>query len=59
MIPYLYKNLAHYTLYDIMRPYKYYPYQPRTVAHNRFNKMMAKLRIEVEYGFALHQNLWT
>ena len=42
-----------------MGPYKNFPNRSRTPAHNRFNKAMAKLRIEVEHGFALHQNLWT
>lgn len=42
-----------------MEPYKNYLGRPRTVAHNKFNKMMSKLRIEVEYGFAIYQNLWT
>ena len=42
-----------------MGPYKTYPNRPRTAAHNRFNKTMSRLPIEVEHGFALHQNLWT
>lgn len=41
----------------IMGLYKNYLNRPRTAAHNRFNKAMSRLRIEVEHGFALHQNL--
>lgn len=46
-------------VYGIMGPYKNYPSRPRTPAQNKFNKAMSRLRIEVEHGFALHQNLWT
>lgn len=56
---YLYGDPAYSTVYGIMGPYKNYPNRPRTAAHNRFNKTMSRLRIEVEHGFALHQNLWT
>ena len=56
---YLYGDPAYSTVYGIMGPYKNYPGRPRTAAHNRFNKMMSKLRIEVEHGCAIHQNLWT
>ena len=56
---YLYEDPAYSTVYGIMGPYKNYPGRPRTPAHNRFNKIMSKLRIEVEHGFAIHQNLWT
>lgn len=59
MTLYLYGDPAYCTVYSIMGPYKNYPNWPGTAAHNRFNKTMAKLRIEVEHGFALHQNLWT
>lgn len=59
MALYLYGDPAYSTVYGIMEPYKNFPNRPRTPAHNHFNKAMAKLRIEVEHGFALHQNLWT
>ena len=59
MALYLYGDPAYYTVYGIMGPYKNYPNRSRTAAHNQFNKAMAKLCIEVEYRFALHQNLWT
>lgn len=59
MALYLYGNPAYFTIYNIMGSYKNYPNQPRIPAYNYFNKVMAKLCIEMEYGFALHQNLWT
>lgn len=55
---YLYGDPTYSTIYGIMGPYKNYPNQPRTAAHERFNKAMSRLRIEVEHGFAIHQNLW-
>lgn len=55
---YLYGDPAYSTVYGIMGPYKNYPQKPRTAAQEKFNKTMAKLRIEVEHGFAIHQNLW-
>ena len=54
---YLYGDPAYCTIYGIMGPYKNYPTRPRTPAEDQFNKIMAKLRIEVEHGFAIHQNL--
>lgn len=54
---YLYKDSTYYTVYDIMKSYKNYPNCPRTAMQNWFNKLMAKLRIKVEYNFVLHQNL--
>ena len=42
-----------------MEPYKNYPNHARTAAHNRFNKTISRLCIEVEHEFALYQNLWT
>lgn len=54
---YLYSSLVYATVYTIMRPYKNYPGRPRTVTHNRFNKMISELRIEIKYDFAIHQNL--
>ncbi len=56
---YLYGDPAYYTVYGIMGPYKNYPGRPRTPTQEKFNKAMAKLRIEVEHGFVIHQNLWT
>lgn len=55
---YLYGDPAYAIVYGIMKPYKNYPGRPRTAAHNRFNKIMSKLRIEIKYDFAIHQNLW-
>ena len=56
---YLYEYPAYCTVYGIMGLYKNYPNKPKTPAQNRFNKAMVKLHFEVEYRFALHQNLWT
>lgn len=56
---YLYGDPAYSTGYGIMGPYKNYPRRPRTAAEDQFNKIMSELRIEVEHGFAIHQNLWT
>ena len=56
---YLYGDPAYSTVYGIMGPYKRKPGVARTPQQSRFNKRMAKLRIEVEHGFAIHQNLWT
>lgn len=55
---YLYGDLAYWTVYEIMGPYKNYPGKPRTATQNQFNKIMSWLQIEVEHGFAIHQNLW-
>ena len=55
---YLYGNPAYSTVYGIMGPYKNYPGRPRTAAEDQFNKIMSELRIEVEHGFAIHQNVW-
>lgn len=57
MALYLYGDPAYSTVYSIMGPYKNYPNRPRTAAHDRFNKAMSRLQIEVEHGFAIHQNL--
>lgn len=54
---YLYEDPTYYTVYDIMKPYKNYPNCLRIATHNWFNKLMAKLRIEIEYNFVRHQNL--
>lgn len=56
---YLYSNPAYCTIYGIMGPYKNYPNCPKTSAQDKFNKVMSRLCIEVEHGFAIHQNLWT
>ena len=56
---YLYGDPAYSTVYGIMGPFKNHPGRLRTKEQNIYNKRMSKLRIEVEHGFALHQNLWT
>ena len=56
---YLYGDPAYCTVYGIMGPYKNYLGRPQTSAQEKFNKAMSRLRIEVEHGFAIHQNLWT
>ncbi len=56
---YLYGNPAYTTIYGIMGPYKNYLSHSCTLAQEQFNKIMSRLQIEVEYGFAIHQNLWT
>lgn len=55
---YLDRDPAYCTVYGIMGSHKNYPNRPKTATHNQFNKTMAKLYIEVEYGFAHHQNFW-
>lgn len=59
MALYLYGDPAYSTIYGIMGLYQNYPNRLRTPAHDQFNKAMSRLRIEVEHGFAIHQNLWT
>lgn len=54
MALYLHGNPAYYAIYNIMGPYKNYPNRLWTTTYNRFNKTMAKLCIEVKYGFALY-----
>ena len=56
---YLYGNPVYSTVYGIMGPYKNYPSRLQIVAQNKFNKaiMMSRLQIELEHGFAIHQNL--
>lgn len=56
---YLYGDPAYCTVYGIMGPYKNFPSRLCTPAQDKFNKIMSRLRIEVEHGFAIHQNLWT
>lgn len=56
---YLYDDPAYSTVYDIMGPYKNYPNWLKTTAHKRFNKVIFWLRIGIEYGVVIHQNLWT
>ena len=56
---YLYGDPAYCTVYGIMGPYRNYPNCLRNPAQDKFNKVMARLRIEVEHGFPIHQNLWT
>ncbi len=59
MALYLYEDLIYSTIYGIIEPYKNYFNRPRIPAYNCFNKAIAKLCIEVEHSFTLHQNLWT
>lgn len=56
---YLYGNLTYITIYEIMGPYKNYPSRSHTPTQEQFNKVMLRLRIEMEYDFAIYQNLWT
>ena len=56
---YLYGDPAYTTVYGIMGPFKNHQDRPRTSAQYAYNLRMSRLRIEVEHGFALHQNLWT
>ena len=56
---YLYDDLEYCTIYGIMKPYRYYSNCLHTPAQDKFNKVMAILRIKVEHSFAIHQNLWT
>lgn len=56
---YLYGDPAYSTIYGVMGPYKNHPSRPRTPAQDQSSKIMSRLRIEVEHGFAIHQNLWT
>ncbi len=59
MILYFYDDPAYFTIYGIMGPYQNYLNWPRTPTHDQFNKAMSHLHIEVEHGFAIHQNFWT
>lgn len=54
---YLYEDPAYSIVYSIMGPYKNYPQKSRIATEEKFNKTMAKLQIELEYGFAIYQNL--
>lgn len=56
---YLYSNPAYITVYRIISLYKNYLKWPKTVVHNRFNKIISKLRIKIKYGLAIDQNLST
>lgn len=56
---YLYGNLAYYTIHAIMRLSKNYSNCLCTLTQDKFNKVMMRLRIEIEHGFAIHQNFWT
>lgn len=53
----LYGDPVYSTVYGIIGPYKNYLNRPKTVAHDRFNKAMSRLRIEVKHGFTIYQNL--
>lgn len=54
---YLYEDLAYLIIYEIIGPYQNYLDWLRTPAYNWFIKIILKLRIEMEYKFAIHQNL--
>ena len=56
---YLYGDLAYCTIYGIIEPYRNYLNRLRTLAQDKFNKVMARLRIEVEHNFSIHHNFWT
>lgn len=56
---YLYGHLAYYTIYGIMRLSKNYLNCLRTLTQDKFNKVMMRLRIEIEHSFAINQNFWT
>lgn len=56
---YLYGDSTDSTIYDIIELYKNYPNHLRTAAYNQFNKAMSRLKIKIEYGFAIYQNFWT
>lgn len=56
---YFYGDPVYCIVYGIMRPYKNFPSRPYTSAQNKFNKIISRLRIEMEHGFAIYQNLWT
>lgn len=57
IILYLYDNPAYLTIYEIMRLYKNYLGRSKTIAYNRFSKIMAKLKIKIKHSFASHENL--
>lgn len=56
---YLYGNLVYSIVYGIIGLYKNYLGWPKTLAHNQFNKIMSKFKIEMKHEFAIYQNLWT
>ena len=56
MILCLYGNPTYSTIYGIMGPYQNYPYRPKTLAHDQFNKAMSCLHIEIKHEFAIYQN---
>lgn len=55
----LYGDPAYQGSYGIMGSYRAFANRPVTHIQKKFNRRMSKLRIAVEHGFALHQNLWT
>ena len=59
MALYFYGNQAYSIIYDIMDPYRNYLNRSKTITYNQFNIIILCLYIEVEYGFAIYQNLWT
>lgn len=54
---YLHDNPTYSIVYNIMGSYQNYSNCPKTIAHNQFNKAKSKVLIDIEYGFAMHQNL--
>lgn len=44
---YLYGDPTYYTVYGIIDPYKNYPGKLQTPGQKKFNKVMAKLQIEI------------
>lgn len=53
---YLYDDLAYFTMYKIMSPYKNNLIYLCTLTQKQFNNIMARLQIEFKYGFAIHLN---
>ena len=56
---YLHRDTTYSTIYGIIGPYKNFLSRPRNSAQDLFNKIMSRLQIEIEHGFAIHPNLWT
>lgn len=55
---YCYDDVIYSIIYKIIEVYKNHLGQPKIAIHNRFNKMMAKLKIEIELNFDIYQSLW-
>lgn len=54
---YLYNDSIYCTVYGIMGPYKNYPNHLYTPTQEKFNKIIVRLRIEIDHNFAIYQNL--